>query len=91
MKLLRVQVGGGVEGAAPHMPGHRRLVDHLHPTAQTGQYNSIHSVQRERRQEENANSRLWQWGKKFLQKKFYSMWSPGTLLSLLLTHFLFSL
>jgi len=50
--------------------------------AQTDQHNSIRSVQSERRQEENADSQLWQWGKKILQKKFYSMWSPSPSLSL---------
>lgn len=48
--------GQGVEGAAQHAPCDCRLVDHLRSVAQTGQYNSICSVQRERTQEENAKS-----------------------------------
>lgn len=78
--------GQGVEGAALHMPCETRQVDHLHTMAKTSQYNLICSVQRERRQEENAYSQLWQqWKKSF--KKFYSTWSPNTLLSCLLIFF----
>lgn len=43
-------------------------MDHLHPTAKTSQYNSICSVQREKRLEENAYSQLKQQGKKHFRK-----------------------
>lgn len=80
--------GWGAELVAPYMPCEYRLVDHLQPTAQTGQYNSTCSFQRKKRQEENANSQLRQQGEKILQKMFYSVWSPSTLLSHLFSFFI---
>lgn len=69
MKLLPVQVGRqGVEGAALHMPCECRLMDHLHPSAKTNQYNSICSVQRRGGWRKMPTKSTKATGEKILQK-----------------------